>query len=84
MVWFHLWHPPVGSPPVRFNSAFGQLAVYRAGHYMAGKYDGGDCEHVAFHKSLGGDFFLNPSMRVVSFWDLSDEENRDRDLHGDV
>jgi hypothetical protein len=84
MIWFHLWHPPVGSPPVRMNSAFGQLAVYRAGPFMAGRYDGGDCEHVAFHKSLGGDFYLNPSMRAVSFWDLTNGTDNDRDLHGDV
>ena len=87
MVWFHLWHPPVGSPPVRMNSAFGQLAVYRAADYIAGQYKGGDCEHVPFHKSLGGDFYLNPSSRVVSFWIPNKDESQEsegRRLHGDV
>jgi hypothetical protein len=68
MLWFHLWHPPVGSPPVKMNSAFGQLAVYREKNYLRGVYSGGDCEHVAFHRTMGGDLYLNPSMRCVSFW----------------
>lgn len=71
--WFHLWHPPVGSPPVSFRSAFGQLAVYRATPYLSGTYTGEDCEHVTFHKSISRRFIseqfgLNPSMRCVSFW----------------
>jgi hypothetical protein len=85
-LWFHLWHPAVGSPPVKFNSAFGQLAVYRARSFLAGRYTGEDCEHVTFHKSLGGDFYLNPSMRVTSFWIPKDESKTpegDR-LHGDL
>ena len=68
MLWFHLWHPPVGSPPVRMNSCFGQLGVYRLGDYISGTYAGGDCEHVAHWKSMRGDCYLNPSQRVVSFW----------------
>jgi hypothetical protein len=86
MLWFHLWHPPVGSPPVRMNSAFGQLAVYRASDYIGGKYEGGDCEHVPFHQSLGGDIYINPSSRVVSFWIPKNgtEESEGRDLHGDL
>lgn len=69
MAWFHSWHPPVGSPPVRMNSAFGQLAVYRTHNYLRGVYLGEeDCEHVSFHKSIGGDLYLNPSSRCVSFW----------------
>jgi len=66
--WFHLWHPPVGSPPVRFNSAFGQLAVYRGYEYLDARYSGDDCEHVCFHRSLRGSVYLNPSSRCVSFW----------------
>lgn len=89
MLWFHLWHPPVGSPPVRMNSAFGQLAVYRTDSYLRGVYDGSDCEHVTFHKSMGGDFYLNPSMRCVSFWILGGQGcpngSREGDnLHDDV
>lgn len=68
MLWFHLWHPPVGSPPVRMNSCFGQLAVYRMGDFISGTYAGGDCEHVAHWRSMRGDCYLNPSQRVVSFW----------------
>ena len=90
MRWFHMWHPPVGSPPVRMNSAFGQMAVYRASHYLAGEYAGhDDCEHVSFHRSLPGTLYLNPSMRCVSFWSPGMEpangiEEEGRDLHSDV
>lgn len=82
--WFHLWHPAVGSEPVEFRSAFGQLAVYRGYRYLQGRYSGEDCEHVTFHRSIErvacndlGDYYvgvshtrmaLNPSMRCVSFW----------------
>jgi hypothetical protein len=67
--WFHLWHPPVGSPPVEFRSAFGQLAIYRSGAFLSGQYTGEDCEHVTFHRSIrSGRLGLNPSMRVCSFW----------------
>ena len=70
--WFFQWHPPVGSPPVRFNSAFGQMAIYRGDAYVAGTYGGEDCEHVVFHASIAEAtqkrFALNPSMRCVSFW----------------
>ena len=70
--WFHHWHPAVGSPPVPFHSAFGQLAVYKATQFLRGTYRGDDCEHVLLHKSIaaGTDwkFGLNPSSRCVSFW----------------
>lgn len=68
-VWFHFWHPPVGSPPVRMKSCFGQLGVYRMKNYLQGVYRGGDCEHVSHWLSCGGDCYLNPSQRVVSFWE---------------
>lgn len=67
-LWFHLWHPPVGSEPVRMNSAFGQLGVYRTRRFLEGTYRGGDCEHVSHWRTCGGDCYLNPSQRVVSFW----------------
>lgn len=70
MLWFHLWHPPVGSRPVRMNSCFGQLAVYRTPNFLEGEYVGGDCEHVGHWKTAGGDCYLNPSQRAVSFWHL--------------
>jgi hypothetical protein len=82
--WFHHWHPPVGSPPVEVNSAFGQLAIYDGFRFLQGRYDGSDCEHVTFARSIQeaameeeGDYYhgpggtrmaLNPSMRCVSFW----------------
>jgi hypothetical protein len=93
MLWFHLWHPPVGSPPVRMNSAFGQLAVYREKAYLKGVYSGEDCEHVPFHRSMGGDLYLNPSMRCVSFWipegarmpnGSIDDDSLHDDVHDDV
>jgi hypothetical protein len=68
--WFHQWIPPVGSPPVRFYSAFGGLAVYRAQDYYAGEYTGGDCEHVTFHRSVyqatGRHMYLNPGSRFAT------------------
>jgi hypothetical protein len=66
--WFHVWHPVVGSPPVRFNSAFGQLAVYTSDAYLAMRYSGEDCEHVCAHRTMPGELFLNPSSRCTSFW----------------
>jgi len=80
MTWFHLWHPPVGSSPVRMNSCFGQLAVYKTQNYLRGVYHGGDCEHVSHWRTCGGDCYLNPSSRVVSFW----IPNENDDMHGDV
>lgn len=76
--WFHHWMPPVGAFPVRFHSAFGQLAVYNARAYLKGRYTGEDCEHVTFHKTMPGTVHLNPSMRCVSFW-----VPRDGRQHGD-
>lgn len=67
--WKHHWLPPVGSPAVPVCSAFGGLAVYDADAYLAGVYDGADCEHVAFHESAarktGRRLYLCPSMRSV-------------------
>jgi hypothetical protein len=77
--WFHHWHPPVGSPPVPMNSAFGQLAVYARAPYLRGRYAGGDCEHVTFHRSVAGRVYLNPGSRCVSFWVPSDDGRQ----HGD-
>jgi hypothetical protein len=72
--WFHHLHLPVGSRPVEMNSAFGQLAIYRADAYLRGRYSGETCEHVPFHRSIAehpdtrGRFGLNASSRVTSFW----------------
>jgi hypothetical protein len=85
MRWFHFWHPPVGSPPVKCNSAFGQLAVYRTRNYLRGVYEGGDCEHVSHWRTAGGDCYLNPSQRVTSFWiPLNEQEATDDGLREDL
>jgi hypothetical protein len=64
--------PPVGSPPVLVSSAFGGMAVYRAADYLAGTYDGSDCEHVPFHRSIAGTtgrrLYLCPGMRTAVTW----------------
>lgn len=80
--WKHQWLPPVGSQPVLVASAFGGLAIYRTGSYLRGMYDGSDCEHVTFHKSIadatGMNLYLNPSQRCVMHW-VSDATRQ----HGD-
>lgn len=68
--WFHQLFPPAGGPPIRMNSCFGGLAVYKAAAYMAGRYVGGDCEHVPFHRSIaettGLSMYLNPGSRFAA------------------
>ena len=58
----------IGDPLLPLLSAFGGLAVYTSPAFRAGRYCGGECEHVRFHLSLrtfGFDrLFLNPSMTV--------------------
>ena len=70
--WKHQWLPPVGSPPVPVCSAMGGLAIYHTDAYLAGTYDGADCEHVTFHESIsaatGQRLYLNPSQRCVMRW----------------
>lgn len=69
--WFSTLLPPVGSPPFPMNSAFGGLCVYTTRAYLAGQYDGSDCEHVPFHRSLrraGYQLYLNPGCRYVAIW----------------
>ena len=69
--WFSAFLPPVGSPPVAMNSAFGGLAVYRTEAFLAGGYSGGDCEHVPHHKRMreeGYQMYLNPGCRYIAYW----------------
>jgi hypothetical protein len=69
--WLHMWYPPVGSPPVPLNSAFGGLTVYSTAAYLSGHYSGEDCEHVPFHRRIakaGYRMWLNPSSRWISNW----------------
>ena len=68
-MWFHLLMPPVGTPPIPMNSAFGGLCLYRREAFLAGTYEGGDCEHVFLHRSMqraGYQLFLNPGSRYVA------------------
>lgn len=67
--WFHLFMPPAGSPPIPMYSAFGGMCLYSRQAFLAGRYAGGDCEHVAFHRSMrqaGYQLFLNPGSRYVA------------------
>lgn len=67
--WFHMLMPPIGSPPIPMNSAFGGLCLYTRDAYLAGEYQGGDCEHVTFHRSMqraGHQLYLNPGSRYVA------------------
>jgi hypothetical protein len=67
--WFHALMPPVGSDPIPMNSAFGGLCLYRREAYLAGVYEGGDCEHVFHHKAMqkaGYQLFLNPGSRYIA------------------
>jgi hypothetical protein len=67
--WFHVFMPPAGSPPIPFYSAFGGLCLYTRYAFLAGRYEGGDCEHVAFHRTMrqaGYQLYLNPGSRYVA------------------
>lgn len=69
--WFSMFLPPVGSPPIRMNSAFGGLAVYRTEAFLSGGYSGEDCEHVPHHRRMadaGWSLYLNPGCRYISVW----------------
>jgi len=71
MSWF--WHllPPVGSPPIPMNSAFGGLAVYQTKAFLSGGYSGEDCEHVPHHRRMreaGYQMYLNPGCRYIAVW----------------
>ena len=67
--WFHALLPPAGSPPIPMNSAFGGLCLYRREAFLAGVYDGSDCEHVPHHKAMqkaGYQLFMNPGSRYIA------------------
>ena len=71
MSWFSLLLPPVGSPPIPMNSAFGGLCVYKTDAFLAGGYTGDDCEHVPHHYRLseqGWRLYLNPGCRYIAIW----------------
>jgi hypothetical protein len=62
----------VGSPPVHVVSAFGGMCIYDTYAYLKGTYDGADCEHVGFHRTMaertGLRLYLDPAMRTVMHW----------------
>lgn len=69
--WFSTLLPPVGSPPIAMNSAFGGLCVYRTQAFLSGGYSGEDCEHVPHHfrmAAAGWRLYLNPGCRYVAIW----------------
>jgi len=69
MLWFGFWIPPIGSIPIKVNSAFGGMTIYRTGKFISGVYSGDDCEHVCFHYDLkqktNFNLYLNPSQRML-------------------
>lgn len=69
--WFSAFLPPVGSPPIAMNSAFGGLAVYQTKAFLSGGYSGEDCEHVPHHRRMreaGYQMYLNPGCRYIAVW----------------
>lgn len=71
--WFAFWLPPPGAPPIKCNSAFGGLAIYKTTPYLACTYSGdnGDVEHANFHREMGQrgwSIYLNPAQRCVMHW----------------
>ena len=52
MMWFGFWQPPVGSHPIKVNSAFGGTGIYKTKDITSVQYEGYDCEHVCLHKNL--------------------------------
>ena len=71
MSWFLFWHPTVGSPPMRVNSAFGGMCIYNSSMYLNTDYEGYDCEHVCFHKNIylkypNCNLFVNPSQFMIT------------------
>lgn len=70
MMWFGFWQPPIGSPPIKVNSAFGGIGIYKTSLLYKVSYEGYDCEHVCLHKNLYSTqsnfrLHLNPSQIMV-------------------
>jgi Glycosyltransferase sugar-binding region containing DXD motif len=60
-----------GDEPIRVNSAFAGLALYRGDSVRGLRYDEAthDCEHVSLHRALaerGGQLVLNPSLMLLA------------------
>lgn len=70
MLWFGMWILLPGSLPIKINSGFGGLCIYRTPYYISGQYFGYDCEHVTFHYNISAntddfDMYLNPSQIML-------------------
>lgn len=70
MLWFGFWIPPIGSPPLKVNSGFGGMCIYRTDDIISSKYEGYDCEHVCLHKNLSThitnfSLHINPSQIMI-------------------
>jgi len=70
MLWFGMWILPPGSLPIRINSGFGGLCIYKTSYFIGGQYFGYDCEHVTFHYNIstnmdGFHMYLNPSQIML-------------------
>ena len=70
MLWFGFWIPPVGSPPLKINSGFGGMCIYKIQDFLSAKYSGYDCEHVCYHKSIYSindqfGLYMNPSQLMI-------------------
>jgi hypothetical protein len=57
-----------GDELVPVNSCFGGLGVYRMEALLRSRYEGGDCEHVSFHRTMRQQgltrLYLNPAQIV--------------------
>ncbi len=65
-----------GSRPIKVDSAFGGLGIYKMDHFLAGTYQGltekGQeiCEHVTFHQSMQSnqaELFILPSLINLNY-----------------
>lgn len=70
MLWFGFWIPPIGSPPIKVNSGFGGMCIYKTSDIIQASYEGYDCEHVCLHKNLSTisdkfRLYINPSQIMI-------------------
>jgi len=70
MHWYGLWCPPLGSDPIPVNSGFGGTCIYKTKDYIKTQYEGYDCEHVCFNKSLKDkvknfQLYANPAQMMI-------------------
>jgi hypothetical protein len=63
MLWFSKWIPLVGAAPIKVNSVFGGICIYKTDKYLSGQYEDYDADHVTFHKSID---FKNPPFNIYA------------------